>query len=49
MNTGPHSLAKDNVSVDSRYGIVVFSSSFAEAKGNYIYGSKNMPNHDCPV
>mmetsp|Transcript_13355 Transcript_13355/g.16911 ORF Transcript_13355/g.16911 Transcript_13355/m.16911 type:complete len:491 (+) Transcript_13355:5026-6498(+) len=49
MNTGSYSLAKDNVSIDSAYGLAVFAGSRVEVKDNYIYGSKGMRNKDCPL
>lgn len=48
MNTGKHSYVRENISIDAVYGIAAFSSAFVEARDNYIYGSKNMKNHDCP-
>ena len=51
MNTGAHSLCKDNIVIDSAYGLAVFAGSggHVEVKDNYIYGSKGMLNSDCPL
>ena len=51
MNGQKHALAVDNISIDSVYGLAVFSAGggHVEVKENYIYGSKGMKNHDCPL
>jgi len=47
---GSHNVAKDNVVIDSAYGLAVFADSggHVHVKENIIYGSKNMKNSDCP-
>lgn len=48
---GSNNRARDNVSIDSGYGLAVFAASdgHVDVRENIIYGSKNMKNMDCPL